>query len=162
MIFGLTPFTLFHVILSFIGIATGFVAMLGWLRSELRSRWTALFLASTIATVLTGFLFPFSGFTPAIAVGIITSVLLAGAVIALYGAHLAGRWRPIFVICSVASLYFNVFVLIVQAFLKVDTLNGLAPNGNEPPFAAVQGIVLIAFIGLGYLAVSRSRTVTLA
>lgn len=162
MIFGLTPFTLFHVILSLIGIAAGFVALQGWLHSELRSRWTAVFLASTIATVVTGFLFPFSGFTPAIGVGIITSVLLLGAVVSLYGRHLVGRWRALFMFCSVASLYFNVFVLIVQAFLKVDTLNALAPNGNEPPFVAIQGIVLVAFIGLGYLAVSRARTVTVA
>lgn len=162
MIFGLTPFTLFHVILSLIGIAAGFVALQGWLHSELRSRWTAVFLASTITTVVTGFLFAFSGFTPAIGVGVITSVLLLGAVVALYGGHLAGRWRAIFLICSVASLYFNVFVLVVQAFLKVDALNALAPNGNEPPFVAAQGVVLVAFLAFGYLAVSRSRTVTLA
>lgn len=98
MIFGMTPFTLFHVILSLIGIAAGFVALQGWLHSDLRPAWTKVFLATTIATVVTGFLFPYAGFTPAIGVGIVSAFLLAGAVIALYGAHLAGWWS-----CSVRS-----------------------------------------------------------
>ncbi|WP_159951527.1 hypothetical protein [Rhizobium sp. 18065] len=157
MIFGMTPFTFFHVLLSLIGIAAGFVALQGWLRSELRSGWTALFLATTIATVVTGFLFPYTVFTPAIGVGIITAVFLIVAVYALYRGHLSGHWRPAFVICSVVSLYLNTFVLVVQAFLKVPTLNALAPNGSEPPFAIAQGLVLVAFLGLGYLATVRFR-----
>lgn len=157
MIFGMTPFTLFHVVLSLIGIAAGFVALQGWLRSELRPGWTAVFLGATIATVVTGFLFPYTVFTPAIGTGIIASVFLLASVYALYRGHLAGPWRPTFIICSVISLYLNTFVLVVQAFLKVPALNELAPNGSEPPFAIAQGLLLVAFVGLGYLATTRFR-----
>lgn len=160
MILGMAPFTLFHVILSLIGIAAGLVALRGWLASELRPRWTAAFLASTLATTITGFLFPITAFTPAIGVGIITTAFLLGAIVALYVYRLAGRWRPTFLICSTIALYFNVFVLVVQAFLKVGALNALAPNGNEPPFAIAQGIVLLAFLTAGYLCVRRFRAVS--
>lgn len=155
MIFGMTPFTFFHVVLSLVGIAAGFVVLYGWFRSDRMSRWTAVFLLATLATVITGFIFPFTGFTPAIAVGIITTATLLAAILALYRYHLDGRWRAIFVIFSVISLYLNVFVLVVQAFAKIPALNALAPTGSEPPFAAVQGLVLLAFLGAGYLALNR-------
>lgn len=158
MIFGMTPFTLFHVVLSLIGIVTGLVMLYGWLHGRRMSGWTAMFLVSTVATVLTGFLFPFSVFTPAIGVGILTTALLAVALVALYVYHLSGRWRTVFVVCSVASLYLNVFVLVVQAFLKVPALNALAPNGNEPPFAIVQAVVLLAFVAAGYRTLYRYPT----
>lgn len=160
MIFALTPFTLFHVILSLVGIVAGIVALRGWLRSEFRSGWNALFLGSTVATVVTGFLFPFSGVTPAIGVGILMSPLLAAALFALYARRLAGHWRETFLICSTASLYLNVFVLVAQGFLKVPALNALAPTGSEPPFLVVQVIVLAAFLWLGYRAVRGFRPMT--
>lgn len=160
MILGMAPFTLFHVILSLIGIVTGLVALRGWLASRLRPGWTAAFLASTLATTITGFLFPITAFTPAIGVGIITTAFLIGAIVALYVFGLSGRWRSVFLICSTIALYFNVFVLVVQAFLKIEALNALAPNGNEPPFAIVQGIVLLAFLTAGYLSLRRFRTVS--
>ncbi|NGO64396.1 hypothetical protein G6N76_12020 [Rhizobium daejeonense] len=160
MIFAMTPFTLFHVLLSLVGIATGLVVLYGWLKSDRMSGWTAVFLISTLATVITGFLFPFGGFTPAIGVGIITLATLVAALVALYRFHLAGRWRIVFLLCSTASLYLNVFVFVVQAFLKVPALNALAPTGSEPPFAAVQGVVLLAFLVAGYLAVNRFHPAT--
>jgi len=161
MIFAMTPFTLFHVLLSLIGIVAGVVALAGWLRSDLRSRWTAVFLSATVATVVTGFLFPFTVVTPAISVGILTSVLLAAALFALYARHLAGHWRDVFMACSIASLYLNVFVLVAQAFLKVPALNDLAPTGSEPPFLVAQVLVLAAFLWLGYLAIRRFRPISI-
>lgn len=159
MILGMAPFTLFHVLLSLAGIVAGLVALRGWLISELRPGWTATFLLTTLGTTITGFLFPITALTPAIGVGIITTAFLLGAIAALYVFRLSGRWRAVFLICSTISLYFNVFVLVVQAFLKVEALNALAPNGNEPPFAIAQGIVLLAFITAGYLSVRRFHPV---
>ncbi|RKE85120.1 hypothetical protein [Rhizobium sp. AG855] len=158
MVFGLTPFTLFHVVLSLVGIVAGFVALRGWLESSLRPAWTAVFLVTTIATTLTGFLFPFAGFTPAIGVGLISAILLALAVFALYRRHLLARWRPIFIVTAIAALYLNSFVLIAQAFLKVPTLHALAPTGTEPAFAVAQGLLLLAFLALGYRATTRFRS----
>lgn len=160
MIFGMSPFTLFHVILSLIGIVAGFVALAGWLGGHLRSGWTAVFLATTIATVLTGFLFPFTVFTPAIGFGIISTPVLAIAAFALYGRQLAGRWRVTFLLTALAALYLNTFVLIVQAFLKVGPLNALAPTGTEPPFAVAQGLLLIGVIMAGYRLTRRTQPLT--
>lgn len=159
MVFGMTPFTLFHVLLSLIGIASGLVVLYGWLHSLRMPGWTGIFLTTTIATTLTGFLFPFKGFTPAIGVGIISTVILIVALLALYRYHLAGRWRLIYIISAVAALYFNCFVLVVQAFLKVPALHSLAPNGSEPSFAVTEVIVLIGFLAAGYLAVRRYHPV---
>jgi hypothetical protein len=117
--------------------------------------WIRLFLTTTAATSLTGFGFPFHGFTPAIGVGIISCVILALAIAGLYAFHLTGAWRWIFVVGSVIAQYLNVFVLVVQSFLKLPALHTLAPHGNEPPFAIAQGIVLVAFVWAGALAVRR-------
>jgi hypothetical protein len=154
---GLALFTLFHVILSLIGIVAGLIALNRWIHGDRAARMTAIFLGTTLATTVTGFLFPFHGFTPAIAVGILTTILLLVAIFAYYRLGLSGRSRPVFVACAVASLYFNVFVLIVQAFQKVPPLHALAPAGNEPPFAITQGLVLVVFLLLGYLALGRFR-----
>ncbi len=83
--------------------------------------------------------------------------LLAGALAALYVYHLKGAWRPVYVVCAVAALYFNCFVLVVQSFLKIPPLHALAPNGSEPPFALAQGLVLVFFLVTGFLAVKHFR-----
>ena len=146
MISGLATFTLVHVILSLIGIVAGFVVLYGLLTSNPMNRWTHVFFVTTWATVVTGFLFPFKGFTPAIGVGILSTLTLAAATAARYAFHYARSWRWVYVSATVLALYFNVFVLVVQAFLKIPALHALAPNGNEPPFAVVQGVVLLLFI----------------
>ncbi|MBB3235188.1 hypothetical protein [Phyllobacterium endophyticum] len=155
MILDLTPFTLFHVILSLMGIGSGFVVLAGLLGSAKKEGWTLIFLITTVATSVTGFLFPYSGFTPAIGVGIISMVFLVAAIVALYLYRLAGAWRSVYVVTAIVALYLNVFVLVAQSFQKVPALNVLAPTGSEPPFAIVQGVVLVLFIIAGYLSLRR-------
>lgn len=156
MIFGMSPFTLFHVVLSLIGIIAGFVALGGWLSGHLRSGWTAVFLASTIATTVTGFLFPITVFTPALGVGIISALVLTISVLALYLRHLVGRWRLAFLLSAVFALYLNSFVLVAQAFQKIGPLNALAPTGTEAPFAIAQVLLLLAFLAVAYRLSRRS------
>ena len=144
----LSAFTLFHVVLSLIGIGSGFVVLFGLLASK-QSRWTALFLSTTVATSVTGFLFPFHGFLPSYAVGILSLIVLALAILALYRFHLAGSWRTTYVVTAVIALYFNVFVLIAQLFQKVPALRTLAPTQSEPPFQLTQLVVLVLFVVLG-------------
>ena len=148
-------FTLVHVVLSLIGIVTGLVVLYGLLTANRMDGWTLVFLFTTVATSVTGFFFPFKGVTPAIILGILSLVVVAAAITARYAFHLAGSWRWIYVVGSVVALYFNVFVLVVQAFLKIPALHTLAPKGSEPPFAIAQGIVLVFFILMGILSVKR-------
>jgi hypothetical protein len=155
MILGMTLYTLVHVLISLVGIASGLVVAYGLLTSEKFGGWTLIFLATTLATNLTGFGFGFHGFTPAIGLGIISTAVLIPTVVALYVFHLAGAWRWIYAAGAVTALYFNVFVLIVQSFQKVAFLKALAPTQSEPPFAVVQGAALIVFIVVGILGVRR-------
>lgn len=154
MILGLSlqNFTLLHVVISLIAIVSGVVVVIGMLRSRRLAGWTALFLATTVLTSLTGFLLPIHGFTPALGTGIVSIVILAVALLALYGKHLSGAWRAIYVAGAVTALYFNVLVLIVQAFLKVPALYALAPAGSEPPFLIAQSAALVVFVVLGIAA----------
>src|SRR4051812_26706204 len=122
MIFDLKTFTQIHVLISLVAIAAGFVVMYGLLTERRLSGWTALFLVMTVATSVTGFFFPFHGFTPAIGVGIISLLVLAVVIYARYARHLSGAWRWIYVVGAVVSLYLNVFVLIVQSFQKIPAL----------------------------------------
>jgi hypothetical protein len=152
-------FTLIHVVISLIGILAGFVVLCGILTRKRLDGWTALFLAATAATSVTGFFFPFHGVTPAIVVGIISSVVLAVAIFARYARNLSGTWAKTYVVSALLALYFNVFVLIVQSFQKIPTLKDIAPTQNDPPFRLTQLVVLIAFIVLGVLATIRFRAV---
>jgi hypothetical protein len=149
-----------HVILSLVGILSGLVVLYRLLFGGDSGAWTALFLITTILTSLSGFPLPPFGFDPPRAVGVLSLVLLLGAVVAYYAFHLEGVWRLIYVGCAVAALYLNVFVLVAQGFLKVPFLHDLAPTGSEPPFAVTQAIVLLIFIALGVLAAMRFRPLT--
>jgi hypothetical protein len=158
----MTAFTQFHVVLSLIGIVAGFLVLRGLLTSDPMNRWTQVFFIMAWATVITGFLFPFNGFTPALGVGILSTVVLAAATAARYLFHYAGSWRWIYAAGTVLAFYLNFFVLVVQAFLKVPALHALAPNGNEPPFAITQGIVLLLFIVAAIQSVRRFHPATSA
>lgn len=153
----LTIYTLLHVAISLVGIASGFVFFYGLLTGREFSRWTTLFLTTTVLTSVTGFFFPFRGMTPAIIFGIVSMVVLAIAIYAKYARQLAGKWRKTYVATTVFALYLNVFVLVVQSFLKIPVLKNLAPTQNDPPFQIAQLVVLVAFIVAGTLAAIRFR-----
>ena len=148
-------FTQIHVAISLIAIVTGLVVMFGLLARNRLDRWTALFLLFTVATSVTGFFFPFHGFTPAIGVGIISMFVLAVAIFARYARKLAGAWRWIYVITAMVALYLNVFVLIAQSFQKISILKALAPTQSEPPFLFAQLLTLVLFIVLSIVAAIR-------
>jgi hypothetical protein len=151
----MTAYTIVHVVISVIGIGSGWIVLFGLLAAKRRDGWTALFLASTVATSVTGFGFPFEHLLPSHVVGAISLVVLAAAVFARYVRHLAGPWRRIYVIGAVVALYLNVFVLIVQSFQKIPVLKALAPTQSEPPFLVTQLLVLVAFVAVGVLAAIR-------
>jgi hypothetical protein len=166
MILGMSipTFTLLHVIISLIAIAAGLIVLFGMLGSRRLAGWTALFLLMTILTSLTGFLFPIHGFTPALGLGIVSLLVLAVALVAIYGRHLTGAWRWIYVATAVIALWFNVFVLIVQAFEKIAFLNPHAPQIGPPfpepqnlHFMIAQSAALIFFVVLGLVAVFKFR-----
>ena len=158
MILGMSPLLFVHVVLSLVGIVSGFIVVAGFLRSEQRAGWAAIFLLTTLATSLTAFPLPADRLLPSHIVGILSVVVLAAAIAALYLFRLAGSWRWIYVISSVTALYFNLFVLIVQAFRKIPALHALAPTESEAPFVVAQSLVLIAFIILGIVATRSFRT----
>ena len=159
MILGMSvgAFTVLHVVITLVAIGSGLIVVGGIFASHKLPVTTALFLFTTALTSVTGFLFPIHGFTPALGVGIVACVILAVALFALYKEHLTGAWRRIYVITAVASLYLNVFVLVVQSFVKVSALNALAPTQSEPPFAITQAVVLAIFILIALIAVVRFR-----
>jgi hypothetical protein len=157
VLFGLSTFTQVHVIISLIAIVSGLIVTYGLLTAKRLDRWTALFLLTTAATSVTGFFFPFHGFTPAIGVGIVSTLVLALGILARYGRKLAGAWRWIYVVAALLTLYLNVFVLIVQLFQKVPGLKALAPTQSEPPFQIAQLMTLVLFVVLTIFAVRRFK-----
>lgn len=160
MILGMSVFLFLHVLLSLIGIFAGFVVLYGLLTSKRLDGWTPLFLATTAATSVTGFFFPFHGFTPAIGVGVVSVVVLLVAISARYSFGLAGRWRWIYAATAVIALYLNTFVLVAQAFQKVPALHALAPQGTEPPFTVAQGVLLLLFVVAGVFSLRRFRPIS--
>jgi hypothetical protein len=155
-------FTLFHVLISLVGIVSGFVVVFGMIGNRLLPGWTATFLYTTIATSVTGFMFPVRHFMPSHAFGIISLVVLPFTLVAYYKYLPLGKWRKTYVLTAVFALYLNTFVLVVQSFLKVPALHALAPNGNEPPFGIAQGVLLVLFVVLGIASVRRFHAAALA
>jgi hypothetical protein len=159
MILGLSTalYTQIHVAISLIGILAGLVAGLGLLANKRLPAVTALFLLTTVLTSVTGFFFPWKGFTPGIIIGIISLVVLLIAILALYGSHLAGSCRRIYVITAMLPLYLNFFVLIVQSFEKVPALHAMPPAA----FKITQLITFIVFATWTFAADKKFRPLTL-
>jgi hypothetical protein len=157
MILGmsLSTFTLLHVIISLVGIASGLIVVYGLIAGKRLDNWTAIFLLTTVLTSATGFLFPFKHLLPSHIVGILSLLVLVVAIVARYPRHLEGGWRRTYVVCAMVALYLNCFVLVVQCFLKVPALHALAPNGNEPPFLIAQIALLAVFVLLTIVAARR-------
>jgi len=155
MILGMSTsaFTLLHVVISLIGILAGIVVVAAMLGSKTVNGWTAAFLAATVLTSVTGYFFPSDKVLPSHIVGAISLVVLAIAIVALYGFRLARSWRWIYVETAVVALYLNVFVLVAQSFQKIGFLNALAPTQSDPGFIISQSVVLIVFVVLGIGAV---------
>ena len=158
---SLAVFTNFHVFLSLVGIVAGLIAAFAMLNAKLPPKLTGLFLLTTALTDITGFMFPMP-FDPAFVVGIIDLAAVAIACMALYGGRLKGATRWLYVVSALFALYLNCFVLVVQSFQKVAFLHQFAPTGKEPAFAAVQGVLLVLFIGLGVAALRRFRPLATA
>jgi uncharacterized protein YggT (Ycf19 family) len=157
MILGMTTFTFVHVLLSLIGIFSGFVVVFGMLSANRLDGWTAVFLATTVLTSVTGFLFPFHKFLPSHGVGVVSCIVLAFALLGRYPFHLTGPWLRIYAITAVIALYLNVFVLIAQLFQKVPALKAMAPTQSEPPFLISQLVVMALFVVLGVAAAKKFR-----
>ena len=150
-------YTLIHVLISLAGIFSGIVVTFGLLAGKRLDGWTAFFLATTVATSVTGFFFPVQHFMPSHAVGIVSLLVLAAAIYTRYARHLSGAWRTVYVVCAVLALYLNIFVLIVQSFLKISPLKELAPTQTEPPFKLTQLLVLVLFVVLAIVAAIKFR-----
>jgi len=159
MILGMSiaTFTAMHVVISLIGIAAGLIVVVGILSASRLPGWTALFLVTTVLTSVTGFFIPAAHVLPSHIVGVISLVVLAVTIVALYVQRFAGSWRWIYVTGAVLALYLNVFVGVIQAFLKVPVLSRLATTQSEPPFLVAQLMVLALFVVLGILAVMKFR-----
>jgi hypothetical protein len=151
----LAIYTLIHVAISLVGIFTGIVVLFGMINSKDLPGWAAWFLTTTVLTSATGFFFPVQHIMPSHIVGIISLVVLAPAIYARYGRRMSGQWRWIYVVTAMIAEYLNVFVLVVQSFMKIPALRALAPTQTEPPFKITQLIVLLLFIVLTTIAAIR-------
>ncbi len=156
---AMDPLTLVHLAISLAAILAGFAVLAAMLKGRMPVTLTGIFLALTVLTSVTGFLFHNTTVTPGMIVGAISLVVLAVALFALYGRRLTGRWRTAFVVTATFALYLNVFVLVIQSFIKIPALHALAPSipPSGPVFGAVQGVVLIAFLLAGWRAVKAGQ-----
>lgn len=155
MLLDLQTLIVVHVAISFAAIGTGLVVAWGLVAGRRLDYLTAVFLVTTLGTTATGFLFPLTPVTPAHVLGVASLVTLGVAVYARYFARLGGRWRVAYVITALASLHFNCFALVVQAFQKVSVLHALSPTMAEPPFAIAQAVMFAGFVATGWFGVIR-------
>ncbi len=160
MVWGMSlhAFTLLHAVIALIGIASGLIVLFGMIANKPLNALHGVFLTTTVLTSVTAFGFRFHGFNPPINLAIISLVVLAIALFARYGRHLAGGWRRTYVVTALIALYFNCFALVVMFFERVPALRALAPTQKEPPFAIAQLIVLVLFIVAIVVAAKKFRS----
>ncbi len=151
----MAAFTVLHVVISLVGIGTGFVVLADMLARRQRESWTAWFLATTVLTSVTGFGFPADRVLPSHILAVLSLAVLAVAIYARYIRQLSGNWQATYVVTALAAQYFNVFVLVVQSFQKIPALKVLAPTQTEPLFGLTHVVVLAAFLVGGYRALGR-------
>jgi hypothetical protein len=154
---GITIYTLIHVVLSLAGIFAGLVVAGGLAAGKRLDGWTGAFLATTAATSLTGFGFPFEHLLPSHVVGVLSLVVLTVVAVARYAKHLEGPWRSVYVVGAVLALYLNAFVLLAQLFLRLPALIAAAPTQKEPPFVLTQLLLLALFVRVGWVAAKGFR-----
>ena len=152
---SLSTFTTVHVLISLVGIGSGFAVLLGLFSAKRVNGLTALFLLTTVLTSVTGFGFPFTHLLPSHKIAIISLVVLAIAILARYSFHMVGKWRWIYVVTAMIALYLNLFVLVFQSFEKVPALKAMAPTQSEPPFLVAELAVMAIFIVLTIFAVKK-------
>jgi hypothetical protein len=164
MILGLSlsTFTTIHVVISVIALASGVVVAAGLAGGRQSPGWAAVFLATTVLTSASGFLFEATAVLPSHVFGVISLIALAVALAGLYVFRLHGAWRWLYVAGALLALYLNAFVAVVQAFQKIPALQPLAPTQSEPPFAVAQFVLLLAFVAIGVMATRRFRPGTAA
>ena len=152
---SLSTFVALHVAISLVGLASGAFVLRDMLRSRQAAGLTAVFLVATLATTVTGCLFPSTRLGLGQVVGVLSLIVLVPTFIALYGYHLAGPWRGVYAAGATAALYLNVLIGVAQAFAKSSAVQALAP-----PYLLTQLAVLAIFVVLGRLAVKRFRPCT--
>jgi hypothetical protein len=148
MILGMSAaaFTTLHVIISLIGIASGLPVLIAMGGGRYLRGMTSTFLLTTVLTSVTGFFFHSASFGPPHVIGVISLVILAIALYALYAQRLTGSWRGTYVVTAAVALYLNCLVGVIQAFQKIPALQALAPTQTkEPPFIIAQ-VLLLALI----------------
>ena len=150
-------FTALHVIISLIGIGAGIVVLIAMAANNSLKGWTALFLLTTALTSITGFFFHSVAFGPPHIFGIVTLVMFIPILVGLYGKHLSGWWRLIYIVGAAFVLWLNAVVGVIQFFQKVSFLNPLAPTQTEPPFLVAQAILLVVIVVLALVAAVRFR-----
>jgi hypothetical protein len=153
---NVTPLTLFHTALSVIALLLGLPVVGALMGGRNPQTLVAWFLAASVVTTLTGFFFPFNGFTPAIGVGIVSCIVLALGLIARYALGRRGGWRHVDTLALLLTEYFLIFVGIAQSFLKIPALHAIAPTGMETPFKIAQGVLFTALIVVAVVAI-RAR-----
>lgn len=163
MVLGLSlhAFTALHVIITIVELLAGVVLVLQMVAGK-RSGLNGVFLATGALTTLTGFLFPYHGITPGIILGFLSLPFLLLAAVSWYTGRLRGAWRVIYILSALIVLYFDAFVAIAQSFMKIPALHALEPTGKEPPFAVAQGLLLLVFLVIGFLALKHFRPATAA
>jgi hypothetical protein len=153
---SVAAFTTLHVLISLVGIGSGVVFFAALLRHQWLSTWNLVFLVTTVATSATGFLFVSKSFGPPHVIGLLSLIILAVAIFALYGRRLTGPWRKLYLGTSLFALYLNLFVGVVQAFQKLPPLHALAPTQSEAPFIVAQTLLLVVCVATGFFTMRDS------
>lgn len=147
---SLSTFTVVHVVLSLVGIASGVLALLRPSASPKAWGLTSIFLVTTLAASVTGLLYllPFLRFRMGHGIAVASLLVFGPTLLALCRHRLAGPWRGVWVTGAATLLYLNAFIAVMQAFGKIGFLRALPSTSLGSPLFIAHLLVLAISVWL--------------
>jgi len=153
---SLSTFTVVHVLLSLVGVASGVLVLLRPSASPKAWGLTTLFLVTTLAASITGLLYllPFPRFGMGHGLAVASLAIFVPTLLALGRQRLAGPWRGIWVTGAATLLYLNAFIAVMHAFGKIGFLRTLPSTSIASPLLIAHLLVLAISVWLAIQAFS--------
>lgn len=159
--FGITPFGMFHTIISLVAVAAGIVALFRYRGIGSTTMSGRVFVWFTVASCVTGlFIFRHGGFGKPHVLALVTLVVLALAALAEHRPLFGRLSRYIATVAYSLAFFFHFIPGFTETLTRVPVGQPWAAGPEDPRLAALVGAAFVGFLVGAILQVRRERSRT--
>ena len=160
---GITPFGMFHTIISLVSLTLG----LSFLLRQRDIRWHTFlgksYVGWTVASAVTGlFIFRHGGFNEAHALSILTLLTLAAAIVAERGAQLGSRRDCFAALAFSLTVFFHFIPGFNETLVRLPVDAPYITGPDDPKLNLLVGVTFVVFLAIATLQYRRLRRQRLA